>query len=212
MVSVAFTPDGRTITASDRKRNVYAWDAATGTLRWRAAGGTPWRYSYTKPKSRPRPDLGVEIIDVKGWSAHGAGHVFVAASPDGRTITSGGHDGVVRAWDVATGKLLSETWLGAASRKLIHSGGLHKDMPIEEDNEAFDVASLVFSPDGRWLALGRPGYYEFGLVDAGAVGKPRALLTLSGCAKATGSRLVLGRPPRQGVQDHVIANRSPGKT
>jgi WD40 repeat protein len=52
-------------------------------------------------------------------------------SPDGKTLVTGGDDGMIRLWDLATGKEVA-TLTG------------HKD----------DVLSLAFSPDGNLLASG----------------------------------------------------------
>jgi WD40 repeat protein len=72
-------------------------------------------------------------------------------SPDGRTI-AGGPDHRVTLWDARTGDLLAT---------------LAEADPAEDDpmNGFSNLGALVFSPDGRWLAAGFGGLYNFS-VDA----------------------------------------------
>src|SRR5262249_55858065 len=53
----------------------------------------------------------------------------LAFSPDGRTLATAGNEGVVKLWEVPSGKL---------SQRLFGHAGM--------------VFGLAFSPDGKWLA------------------------------------------------------------
>jgi WD40 repeat protein len=147
--AVALSPDGRTL-AAPRNHSLVFWDVAGG---------------------KPIPP---------NFQAHETEIVHLACTPDAMRIFSGGSDGVVRCWDSKTGRPLYERSLGnnpsiaamALSRDgtLLAAGGwtdwsnnkgsvvrLWKANGGEHvrdlDTGRRDVRRLVFSPDGRLLAL-----------------------------------------------------------
>ncbi|MDD7966571.1 P-loop NTPase fold protein [Actinomycetospora lemnae] len=70
------------------------------------------------------------------WSGHNGAVWSVAVSPEGARVVSGGQDGSVRVWDMATGVPVGDPWIG-------HKGG---------------VRSVAVSPDGsRVLSGGEDG-------------------------------------------------------
>ena len=80
----------------------------------------------------------VDIFDISNWSAPVkrleifAAAKSVAFGPDGRSIATGGRDGIVRIWNAVTGKLLGK--------------------PLRGHNSP--ILCLTFSPDGRSLVSG----------------------------------------------------------
>jgi RNA polymerase sigma factor (sigma-70 family) len=100
--SIALSPDGRLLAVGveDRKAGIQIVDIATGTELWSLA------------------------VDLYG----GPGQDF-AFSPDGRTFAASSYDGVVRVWEIASGR--------ERYRFTGHRSG---------------TRSVAFSPDGRRLA------------------------------------------------------------
>jgi WD40 repeat protein len=119
--------------------------ASRASLRWSANGGEPLIDPYSVDiafspdyKSAAGVD-GVGRLNSGGrdlyvwdahnghrmWSARGMGMLCVAFTADGKTIVTGSDDGVMRAWDAATG-MLRMTWTGhgKAVRQLavLHDG------------------------------------------------------------------------------------------
>ncbi|GLW11450.1 hypothetical protein Misp01_65780 [Microtetraspora sp. NBRC 13810] len=142
LLSVAFSPDGRTLAAGGNDDMVRLWDVATRRPLATLAGHTDavWSVAFS-PDGRTLASAGddgtVRLWDVAArrplatLTGHGGNVLTVAFDPDGRTLASGGDDDTVRLWDVATRRPLATL-----------SG--HRDT----------VSSVAFSPDGRTLASG----------------------------------------------------------
>jgi WD40 repeat protein len=181
---LAFTPDSRSLWASittDRERTVHTF--------------TRWALD-TKEKLPPLsvevsavpdcafPRLGrdgkvlflgrrgmttyVRVIDTATGKerfprrGHGGPLHAVAVSPKGRVAATAGEDQVVKLWDLATGQVL-------------------RSLKVHTPT----VCGLTFSPDGRQLALGKPGRHDRALGRGRGQRSPHA---------ARGRRLVRPRP------------------
>jgi WD40 repeat protein len=140
--SVAFSPDGKVLAMLGEAESVLRfWETATGKLQKQVdvpvERGRHWYNSSLTftPDGRVLAVAdwnGARLFDVAaGRFTHKLPTGVVAFSPDGKVIAGGGHDGVTRLWEVATGK---------------PAGELH--------GHEGRVTGLRFSPDGRLLASG----------------------------------------------------------
>jgi WD40 repeat protein len=139
---VAFSPDGRWLTAGREGGKVFVWDATTGQAIYSLAGHEGLLASSVTFR---RDGQLLATADVRGtvrlWDMQtgqllrslrtGLGHpvAALAFSPDGRRLAAGHFDRLVAIWDPTTGQLI---------HTLSGSTGL--------------VLGLAFSPDGRRLA------------------------------------------------------------
>ena len=148
VTAVASSPDGKTLAAAYRDGTIRLWDTAShrlvGSATW---GGAADALAFTGGGKNP------EALEVAGPTAAGAwnlaGRAKIARHPlagltavtggrsaafsrDGSTLATGGDDGNVRLWDVAT-----EQEIGAPM-----SSGL---APVE---------AVAFSPRGATVAAG----------------------------------------------------------
>ena len=140
--SIAFSPDGQTL-ASGSNGEVKLWKVATGSER--------------------RP---MEPMSCEGWINS------LAFAPGGQTLAAGSEYGLIRLWDVATGRNL-QTLRGLADslnfsadgRTLASAGdkiefwsvARGRRVRIQPADISGKQGSVAFSPDGRNLASGAFG-------------------------------------------------------
>jgi WD40 repeat protein len=141
VAAVAFAPDGRHLASWEKNGTIWLWEAATGKpIRALASGPC-----VELPSGHPRPRFvflfspdgrwllgasfeGCFLLDVlsgrhlEHFPVEELGGVL-SFSPDGKLLTSGGHEGPLSVWEIASGKKVLEVpppggqwyWLTAAS-------------------------------------------------------------------------------------------------
>jgi RNA polymerase sigma factor (sigma-70 family) len=193
-LSLAFSPDGKTLAAGSHENAIYLWDVGGRKLLRRLEGD--------------KKNAGLAF-----------GHFSsVAFSPDGAVLASAGHDGAVRLWAVATGRELRRLELKdhenefctaeavafspdgktlAASGRTVEGSKVRlwdvttgeplrltaemnvpsKERPASASRswEELVAPRIVFSPDGRMLAMNR--WQKAVLVWETTSGKVRCRLT-----------------------------------
>jgi WD40 repeat protein len=156
---IAVSPDGAVVALGNNPADghgvVRLWDPASDRQRvvWRA---TPARVNalcfapgrrllavvYHRARDQKGSDVRIDLIDLERGKVQATleeGRPSVPAlafSPEGTTLASGAHDGIVKLWDIATGRMKSR-------------------LTVEDP-----VRALAFSPDGRTLAVGAGRYLE----------------------------------------------------
>ncbi|MET9881404.1 trypsin-like peptidase domain-containing protein [Actinacidiphila glaucinigra] len=230
--SVAFSPDGRTLSTASADKTVRLWDVETGKNGTTLTGHTDEVVSVAfSPDGRTLAtgsfDRTVRLWDVATGKTRSilTGHtnavVSVAFSPDGRTLATGSHDRTARLWDVATGKTRSiltghtNTVYSVAfspDGRTLATGSFDSTARLWDvatgkrrttlTGHADEVGSITFSPDGRTVATGSADG-TVRLWDV-ATGKTRITLELTGSQVYTVAFSPDGRTLATGNDDQTV--------
>jgi WD40 repeat protein/serine/threonine protein kinase len=179
--SLAFSPDGKTLAVASGYRQLELWDMDTGQVRTTLEGHVFFARCVAFSSdgktlaSAPSDGRSVKVWDIATPKVkrHLQGHtqrVFsVAFSPDGKMLAAAGEDGMVKVWDLTTGRArtyghIGPIWCVAFSPdgQTLASGSddravklwkvkVNQEPPLLQGPEG-EIWSLAFSPDGTSLA------------------------------------------------------------
>jgi len=146
VLSVAFSPDGKTLAAGESNGKIHFWQVTDGKQLLILEGHTSWVVSLAfSPDGRTlasgSSDCMVKLWDIgtveclQTWREHDGEVWSVVFSPDGDLLASGSDDYTIRLWSVSTRECL-RIFRGHTSC----------------------VLSVAFSPDGKTLASGSSDY------------------------------------------------------
>ncbi|HJZ90624.1 MAG TPA: protein kinase [Gemmataceae bacterium] len=113
VTSLAFNTDGTLLASAGIDNLVRIWEVKTGKERYRIKVSNPaYRMAFSPDGTRLAAAVGAQIrffdagsgTDLFTLSGHRGTVRALALSADGRWLVSGGTDGLVKLWDLATGK------------------------------------------------------------------------------------------------------------
>jgi WD40 repeat protein len=184
VLSVAWSPDGKTLASGSRDHAIKLWDGPSGQLLRTLRGHSDYVLSVAWSADGRTLASGSEDHTVKLWDGasgqllrtlggHSESVTSVAWSPNGKTLASGSADHTVKLWDGASGQLLRtlsghsatvESVAWSADGKTLATGSKDNTIGLWDASggqllrtlggHSDSVYSVAWSSDGKTLASG----------------------------------------------------------
>lgn len=175
--SVGFSPDGHQVVSRGFDGTYHTWDLATGkqvkTNERHATKLSTVAYSPDK-RYYARGTHAIHVRDTTGdrivrtLHGHKKQITAIAYSPDGRSILSGDNSGNLILWDLRLGIAVKKIQGHSAAvtsidysagGRFVATGSWDNTCRIWNAANGQEIAKLIASPDGEWIASTPDGFY-----------------------------------------------------
>ncbi len=184
ILTVALTPDGKTLVTGGRDNKVKVWDVKSGQLLKTLEGHKDWVFAVTvtpdgKTLVSGSRDFTARVWDLgtgmyqREYKGHREAVHAVLITADGKKVVTGSEDGTVQVWDINSGTTLNNFKVPGGyvlslaftpnEKKLIvgnQSGAIiilnFQTGQIEREIKAHGpwVTGVCVTPDGKWVLSG----------------------------------------------------------